>query len=505
MAEKKKLSPEEKERLREKFNQEWRKKLRKSTSAKERMKISRQKMPEREAEERNQDFNEVNLGLAAEIAKREASRCLDCANPQCVLGCPVGIDIPTFIKMIEIGDFVQSVRKIKETNSLPAICGRVCPQETQCEELCNIKKATGNPVAIGNLERFVSDYERMKGEVFVPSIPPSTGHKVAVIGAGPAGLTVAGELAKKGHQVTIFEALHKAGGVLVYGIPEFRLPKKILESEVDYLKKLGVELKTNFIIGMTATLEDLKKDGYEAFFIGTGAGLPNFMRIPGENLIGVYSANEYLTRVNLMKAYQFPQYDTPVYVARRAAVIGGGNVAMDSVRTAKRLGAEQAAIIYRRSRVEMPARVEEVKHAEEEGIEFQFLTAPIKYTGNENGRVKAMECIRMKLGEPDASGRRRPVPIPGSEFTMEVDMVVVAIGQSPNPLIPKTTPGLKVGKWGNIEVDWDTMGTSMKGIFAGGDIIRGGATVILAMGDGRVAAMEIDKYLNTKKKRKKRR
>jgi len=503
MTEKKELSPEVKEYLRKEFSQEWRKKLRKSLSVKERMKISRQKMPEREPEERNKDFNEVNLGLNEKLAKREARRCLDCANPQCVLGCPVGIDIPTFIKLIEIGDFLQSVKKMKETNSRPAICGRVCPQEIQCEDVCTMKKATGVPVAIGNLERFVSDCERINGEVFIPQIPPSTGYKVAVIGAGPAGLTVAGELARKGHKVTIFEALHVAGGVLIYGIPEFRLPKDILQSEVEYLKKLGAELKINFIVGLTATIEDLKNDGYDVFFVGTGAGLPNWMRIPGENLVGVYSANEYLTRVNLMKAYAFPEYDTPVYLGRRAAVIGGGNVAMDSVRIAQRLGAEQATIVYRRSRVEMPARTEEVKHAEEEGIEFHFLTAPIRYIGDEKGQVKAMECIRMELGEPDSSGRRRPIPIEGSEFTMEVDLVVVAIGQSPNPLIPKTTPQLKVGKWGNVEVDWDTMATNMEGVYAGGDIIRGGATVILAMGDARIAAAEIDKYLNNKKVRRK--
>jgi len=507
MSQDKELSPEVKQRLRQAFSQEWREELRKSLPLKERMKIPRQKMPEREPEIRNKDFNEVNLGLDEKLAVEEARRCLDCANPQCVKGCPVGIDIPTFVKLIEIGDFVKSVRKIKETNSLPAICGRVCPQESQCEAVCNLKKATGVSVAIGNLERFVSDYEGTQGEVYIPKIPASTGHKVAVIGAGPAGLTVAGELAKKGHKITIFEALHVAGGVLVYGIPEFRLPKAILKSEIEYLKKLGVELKTNFIVGKTATLDDLKREGYEAFFIGSGAGLPNFMRIPGENLIGVYSANEYLTRVNLMKAYKFPEYDTPVYLAKRAAVIGGGNVAMDSVRTAKRLGAEQSTIVYRRSRVEMPARVEEVKHAEEEGIEFHFLTAPVRYIGDDQGRVKAMECIKMKLGEPDASGRRRPIPIEGSEFTMEVDLVVVAIGQSPNPLIPQTTPQLKVGKWGNVEVDWDTMATSIEGVYAGGDIVRGGATVILAMGDGRVAAAEMDKYLKNlsgkKTKRKK--
>ena len=503
MTDKKEMPSELKERLKAEFNKEWRKELRKYIRAKERMKLNRQKMPERKPEERNLDFDEVNLGLDAKRAKKEAQRCLDCANPQCVMGCPVGIDIPTFIKLIEIGDFVQSIRKMKETNSLPAICGRICPQEIQCEAVCNLKKATGVPVAIGNLERFIADYERSKGDVYIPQIPPATGKKVAILGAGPAGLTVAGDLARKGHKVTIFEALHVAGGVLVYGIPEFRLPKKTLQAEVEYLERLGVEVKTNFVVGLTATLEDLKNDGYDAFFVGTGAGLPNFMRIPGENLIGVYSANEYLTRVNLMRAYEFPEYDTPVFLGKRAAVLGGGNVAMDSVRTAKRLGAELAAIIYRRSRVEMPARIEEVHHAEEEGIEFHFLTTPVKYFGDEKGQVYAMECLRMKLGEPDSSGRRRPIPIEGSEFIMEVDMVVVAIGNSPNPLIPKTTPQLNVGKWGNVEVNWETMATSMEGVYAGGDIIRGGATVILAMGDARIAAREIDKYLNSKKRKKK--
>lgn len=495
MSEKEELAPEIKEKLKSEFQKPWRQELRRSVPVKERTKIPRQKMPERPPEVRNQDFREVNLGLEAEVARLEARRCLDCANPSCVQGCPVAIDIPTFVKLVEVGDFIQAVRKIKETNSLPAICGRVCPQETQCEAVCNLKKATGVPVAIGNLERFVADFEREAGEVFIPSLPPPTGKKVAVIGAGPAGLTVAGDLAKKGHQVTIFEALHVAGGVLVYGIPEFRLPKKILQAEVEYLKRLGVEIKLNFVVGKTATLDDLRAEGYEAFFIGTGAGLPNFMKIPGENLIGVYSANEYLTRVNLMRAYDFPRYDTPVLGGKRVAVIGGGNVAMDSVRTAKRLGAERAMIIYRRSRHEMPAREEEVKHAEEEGIEFHFLTVPIRYIGDEYGRVKAMECQRMELGEPDSSGRRRPVPVPGSEFITEVDLVVVAIGQSPNPLIPQTTPGLKVGKWGNLEVDWATMATSLEGVYAGGDIVRGGATVILAMGDGRRAAAAIDAYL----------
>jgi glutamate synthase (NADPH/NADH) small chain len=495
MSDKQELPPELKERLKAEYDKDWRKEMRKSVPIKERMKIPREKMPEREPGVRNRDFKEVNKGLDIEAARREAQRCWDCANPGCVTGCPVAIDIPSFIKLIDKGDIIASIRKIKETNSLPAICGRVCPQETQCEVVCNLKKATGAPVAIGNLERFVSDYERREGEVFIPPIPPSTGKKVAIIGGGPAGLTAAGELAKKGHDVTIFEALHIAGGVLVYGIPEFRLPKSILKAEVEYLQKLGVRVRTNFVVGKTATLDDLKKEGYQAFFIGTGAGLPNFMRIPGENLVGVYSANEYLTRCNLMRAYEFPAYDTPVIRGKRVAVVGGGNVAMDSVRTAKRLGAELAAIIYRRSRHELPAREEEVKHAEEEGIEFHFLTTPVRYLGDDKGRVKAMECLRMELGEPDASGRRRPVPVEGSEFTTAVDMVVVAIGQSPNPLMAQTTPELTVGKWGNLEVDWLSMSTTLPGVYAGGDIVRGGATVILAMGDGRLAASHIDRHL----------
>ena len=493
--EKKELSPADRARLKVEFDRDWRKDLRKSVPAKERMKVARQKMLERPAEERNTDFNEVNLGLTPEMAQAEARRCLDCANPQCVTGCPVGIDIPSFVKLVEGGRFLEAAWKLKETNSLPAICGRVCPQETQCEEVCTVKKAGGTPVAIGNLERFAADFERLSGSVNIPPLPPPTGKRVAVIGAGPAGLTVAGDLAKLGHKVTIFEALHESGGVLIYGIPEFRLPKAILKAEVDYLRRLGVEIRTSFVVGLTATIDDLKAEGYQAFFIGSGAGLPNFMKIPGENLVGVYSANEYLTRVNLMRAYSFPAYDTPVFKARMAAVIGGGNVAMDSVRTAKRLGAERAVIVYRRSRTEMPARTEEIHHAEEEGIEFQLLTTPVRYFGDGHGRLVAMECQKMGLGEPDASGRRRPVPIEGSEYRMEVDLVVCAIGQSPNPLIPQTTPGLKMGKWSNVEVDWATMATSLPGVYAGGDIIRGGATVILAMGDARVAAAQIDKYL----------
>ena len=490
-----KLSPSLAAAVLAEFEKDWRKELRKTIPLKERLAFGRRPMPQRAAAARNRDFDEVNLGLTAAEAAAEARRCLDCAKPGCVAGCPVGIDIPTFVKLVEKGEFAAAAAKIREANSLPAVCGRVCPQETQCEERCNLRKASGVAVAIGNLERFVSDEERRNGGAVLPPRPAPTGRKVAVIGAGPAGMTVAGELARSGHAVTVFEALHDAGGVLVYGIPEFRLPKSILVAEVAYLERLGVEFRMNFIVGKTATLDDLRADGYEAFFIGSGAGLPNFMKIPGENLVGVYSANEYLTRVNLMRAYDFPRYDTPVFPGRRAAVIGGGNVAMDSVRTAKRLGAEQALIIYRRSPAEMPARVEEVHHAEEEGIEFHFLTAPTRYIGDSHGRVRAMECQRMELGEPDASGRRRPVPVPGSEFTAEVDLVVVAIGQSPNPLILQTTPGLKVGKWGTIDVDWATMATSLPGVYAGGDIVRGGATVILAMGDARTAAAAIDRRL----------
>ena len=477
------------------FEKDWRRELRRSRPAKERLAIARRPMPQRAAAERSRDFAEVNLGLSAEEAVREARRCLDCAKPGCIAGCPVGIDIPTFVKLVEKGDFAAAAAKVREANSLPAVCGRVCPQETQCEEKCVLRKATGVALGIGDLERFVSDRERGSGGAAVPPLPPPTGHKVAVVGAGPAGLTVAGELARLGHAVTVFEALHEPGGVLIYGIPEFRLPKSILTAEVAYLERLGVEFRMNFVVGLTAGLDDLRADGYEAVFIGTGAGLPNFMKVPGENLVGVYSANEYLTRVNLMRAYDFPRYDTPVFAGRRAAVIGGGNVALDAVRTAKRLGAERALIVYRRSPAEMPARVEEVHHAEEEGIEFRFLTAPTRYIGDAHGRLQAMECLRMELGEPDASGRRRPVPVAGSEFMTEVDLAVVAIGQSPNPLLPRTTPGLKVSAWGTIEVDAATMATSLAGVYAGGDIARGGATVILAMGDARTAAAAMDERL----------
>jgi glutamate synthase (NADPH/NADH) small chain len=399
-----------------------------------------------------------------------------------VAGCPVEIDIPGFIKFIAEGDYVNAIKRLKEKNVLPAVCGRVCPQEDQCEKVCVLAKKF-EPVAIGRLERFAADWEVKHGESPIPSLPEPTGKRVAIIGAGPGGLTVAGDLSRLGHTVTIFEALHKPGGVLVYGIPEFRLPKEIIYREVDYLVRCGVELKL------------LKT--YNVVYIGTGAGLPWFMNIPGENLNGVYSANEYLTRANLMKAYLFPEYDTPIVRGKRVAVIGGGNVAMDCARTALRLGADEVRIVYRRSRKEMPAREEEIHHGEQEGIIFEFLTLPVKYLGDEYSWVKEMECLRMKLGEPDASGRRRPVPIEGSNYMTEVDTVVCAIGQSPNPLIPQTTPDLKIGKWGNIEADEKTGKTSKKGCWAGGDVVRGGATVILAMGDARVAARSMDEYLKT--------
>lgn len=460
---------------------------------------SPKKVPMREQppEERIKNFNEVPLGYTPEEAIQEAKRCLQCKEPPCVKGCPVEIDIPGFIKAIAEGDFKRAIHILKEKNSLPAICGRVCPQEDQCEKLCTLSKI-GEPVAIGRLERFAADWEAEQGDVEIPEIPPPTGKRVAVVGSGPAGLTVASDLAKMGHEVVIFEALHKPGGVLMYGIPEFRLPKRIVEREVDYVKKLGVKIITSFVVGKTKTVDELLQE-YDAVFIGTGAGLPWFMGIPGENYNGIYSANEYLTRVNLMKAYLFPEYDTPVVRGERVAVIGGGNVAMDAARTALRLGAKKSMIIYRRSRKEMPARIEEIQRAEEEGVEFHFLTLPVRYHADENGWVKEMECIRMKLGEPDSSGRRRPIPIEGSNFRIPVDVVVVAIGQSPNPLIPNTTHGLEVGKHGNVITDPLTGKTSRKGVFAGGDIATGAATVILAMGAARVAARAIDEYLRTGK------
>ncbi len=454
----------------------------------------RERMPEQNPKKRVQNFSEVALGYTRENAIREASRCLQCKNMPCIEGCPVNITIPEFIKKIKEGDFMGAIHVIKETNALPAVCGRVCPQETQCEEKCVLGKK-GEPIAIGRLERFAADYEAQQGDIRVPEVAKPTGKKVAVVGAGPAGLTVAGELAKKGHDVSVFEALHKAGGVLVYGIPEFRLPKAIVQREVDYVGKLGAKIKVDVIVGQAVTVDELFAQGFDAIFVGTGAGLPYFLNIPGENLNGVYSANEFLTRANLMKAYLFPEYDTPVRVGSKVAVIGGGNVAMDSARVAKRLGAENVYLVYRRSRAEMPARAEEAHHAEEEGIDFRLLTNPIKVVGDDNGWVTGLEVVKQQLGEPDASGRRRPMDIPGSNYIIDVDVVIVAIGQGPNPILTQSGAGLELRKSGNIVADPETGKTSRKGVFAGGDIVTGAATVILAMGAGRKAAAAMDEYL----------
>ena len=451
-------------------------------------------MREQPPQERVHNYNEVPFGYSEEEAIAEARRCLVCKKPSCIGGCPVEIDIPGFVAKIAEGDFRGAIRVMKQKNVLPAVCGRVCPQEDQCEKVCVLTKKQ-EPVGIGRLERFIADWEARQGPPEIPTLPPKNGKKVAVVGSGPAGLTVAGDLIQLGYEVTMFEALHKAGGVLVYGIPEFRLPKAIVQREVDYITKLGVNLVTSFVVGRTRTIDELLQE-FNAVFIGTGAGLPWFMNIPGENLNGIYSANEYLTRSNLMKAYLFPKYDTPIVRGKSVAVIGGGNVAMDSARTALRLGAEQSMIIYRRSKTEMPARIEEIHHAEEEGVEMHLLTLPTRYLG-ENGWVKQMECLKMELGEPDASGRRRPIAVKGSEFLTPVDTVVCAIGQSPNPLIPQTTPGLQVAKHGNIIADEKTGRTTKQGVFAGGDIVTGAATVILAMGAGRLAARSIDEYVKT--------
>ncbi|MGD8506379.1 MAG: NADPH-dependent glutamate synthase [Candidatus Bathyarchaeota archaeon] len=452
-------------------------------------------MPKQKTEIRRRNFNEVALGYTEEQAITEANRCLQCPKPQCIQGCPVEIDIPTFIQLIREKRFHESARNIKEKNSLPAICGRVCPQEEQCQKLCVLGKV-GDPVSIGRLERFVADLEREKG-VKAPENRLPTGRKVAVIGAGPAGLTAAADLAKLGHKVVIFEALHLSGGVLVYGIPEFRLPKSIVQAEVHYIQKLGVEVRTGYLIGRVYTIPELLEGEFDAVFIGTGAGLPRFMGLPGENLGGIYSSNEFLIRVNLMKAYAFPEYDTPIRIGKHVTVIGGGNVAMDSARSALRLGAEQVCIVYRRSREEMPARLEEIENAEEEGIICKFLANPTRFVGDEKGWVKAMECICMELGPPDESGRRRPIPIEGSEFIMETDTVIVAIGRRPNPIIQRTTEGLDVTKWGTIVTD-DNGKTSIEGVYAGGDIVTGEATVISAMGAGKKAARAIHEYLTRK-------
>lgn len=485
--------------LKEKLQQEreaaWRDELRKSKKNKERTDIQRVHMPEEKPEIRRHSYIEVNKGLTAEQARLEASRCLDCPEPTCITGCPVEINIPKFIKNIERNDFLAAARVLKETSALPAVCGRVCPQEKQCEEKCFYKtKLNKEPVAIGYLERFAADFEQQSGKMSVPEILPSNGIKIATIGSGPASLTFAGDMAKLGYEVTVFEALHEIGGVLKYGIPEFRLPNRIVDVEIEILKKMGVKFETNFVVGKTATIEELQEEGFQAFFIGSGAGLPNFMKIPGENLVGVLSSNEYLTRVNLMAASS-EKFDTPVYFGKSVAVIGGGNTAMDSVRTALRLGADRAMIIYRRSTEEMPARVEEVKHAIEEGIELLTLNNPVEYIGDKNGKVCQMRVQKMELGEPDASGRRSPVPVKGSEYLIDVDTVIVSVGVSPNPLIPQSLPQLKVSKWQTVEVDESTMQTSIPQLFAGGDIVRGGATVILAMGDGRKAAASMHEYL----------
>jgi glutamate synthase (NADPH/NADH) small chain len=457
-------------------------------------------MPEADPDQRNKNNMEVNSGLPQENAILEAQRCLDCPDPTCMSGCPVGINIPKFIKKIEAKDFLGAAVVLKETNGLPAVCGRVCPQEKQCEASCFYTIKLNKPaVAIGYLERFAADYERESGKMAVPEVADKNKVKVGVVGSGPAGLAAAGDLAKFGYDVTVFEALHEIGGVLKYGIPEFRLPNEIVDVEIDNLRKMGVKFKTNFLVGKTVSFDDLKKEGYQAFFVGSGAGLPRFMNIPGENYNGIFSSNEYLTRVNLMHAAS-DEYDTPVISGKNVAVIGGGNTAMDSVRTAKRLGADRSMIIYRRSEKEMPARVEEIKHAKEEGIEFMNLHNPLEYYADEKGRVNRMKVQKMELGEPDASGRRRPVPIEGSEFYIDVDTVVVSVGVSPNPLIPKVLGDLKVTDWGTIVVDQETMQSSIPELFAGGDIVRGGATVILAMGDGRKAAAGIHQYIQEKVK-----
>ena len=479
-------------------NTAWRSDLRKALAAKERTMIERVKMPERNATERiTSQRLEVNTGLTKEMAILEAKRCQDCANPTCIEGCPVSIDIPGFIKNIERGEFLEAAATLKNTSALPAVCGRVCPQEKQCEAKCFYPlKMKRTPVAIGHLERFAADYERESGQITVPKVATSNGVKIAVIGSGPSGLSFAGDMVKRGYDVTVFEALHEIGGVLKYGIPEFRLPNKVVDVEIDNLRKMGVQFVTNFIVGMTSSIEDLKAEGFQGFYVASGAGLPNFMNIPGENANGVLSSNEYLTRVNLMGADD-ELSDTPVFRGRNVVVVGGGNTAMDSVRTAKRLGAERAMIVYRRSEEEMPARLEEVHHAKEEGCEFITLTNPVEYIADEKGRVQQVRVQRMELGEPDASGRRRPVPMENSEYLIDADVVVVAVGVAPNPIVPRSVEGLEISKWGTIIVNDETMQSNIPHLYAGGDIVRGGATVILAMGDGRRAAANMDEQLKS--------
>ena len=464
--------------------------------AKKNMSLTKVPMPEQDPNVRNKNFSEVALGYTAEMAMEEATRCLNCKNKPCVGGCPVNVPIPEFIEKVAAGDFEGAYEVITSENALPAICGRVCPQENQCEGKC-VRGIKGEPVGIGRMERFVADYHMAHAKPVEADIEKN-GHKVAVVGSGPAGLTCAGELIKKGYDVTIFEALHKAGGVLSYGIPEFRLPKDLVAKEIKSVEDLGVKIDTNVIVGRSITIDELMEDGYEAVFVGSGAGLPRFLNIPGENLLGVYSANEFLTRVNLMKGYKFPEAPTPVKVGRRVAVVGAGNVAMDAARTAKRLGAEEVYIVYRRSEEEAPARLEELHHAKEEGIIFRFLNNPAAILGDENGWVKGMEVVKQQLGEPDASGRRRPKPIKGSNYVMDVETVIIAIGQSPNPLIRQTTPGLDCQKWGGIIVNEETMESSKENVYAGGDTVTGAATVILAMGAGKRAAAAIDEKLSAK-------
>mgnify|MGYP002516842396 FL=1 len=475
-------------------NAPWRDELRKAMKNKERTDIARVEMNELDGEYRSHNSEEVNQGLTEEQALMEAKRCLDCPNPSCMNGCPVSINIPSFIKNIERGEYLNAAKVLKMTSALPAVCGRVCPQEKQCESQCIHIKMGKKPVAIGYLERFAADYERESGQMSTPEVAPSNGIKIGVVGSGPAGLSFAGDMAKLGYEVTVFEALHEIGGVLKYGIPEFRLPNKIVDVEINNLEKMGVTFVKDCIVGKTISFDDLKAEGFKGLFVASGAGLPNFMNIKGENLIGVMSSNEYLTRVNLMSAAK-DEFDTPVLKGKRVAVIGGGNTAMDSVRTAKRLGAELAMIVYRRSEEEMPARVEEVKHAKEEGVEFRTLHNPIEYYGDEKGRVKQMLLQKMELGEPDASGRRKPVAIEGATELIDVDTVIVSVGVSPNPLIPNSIEGLEVSRKGTIVVN-DDLQSAIPMIFAGGDIVRGGATVILAMGDGRKAAASMHAYLN---------
>ncbi len=475
--------------------EEWREELRRKIKNKERTMIARVKMNELDPAYRSHNNEEVNLGLTEEQAVTEAQRCIDCPSPSCMEGCPVGINIPTFIKNIERGEFLEAAKVLKETSALPAVCGRVCPQEKQCENNCIHLKMKKEPVAIGYLERFAADYERESGQISVPEIASRNGIKIAVVGSGPAGLSCAGDMAKQGYEVTVFEALHEIGGVLKYGIPEFRLPNEIVDVEIDVLKRMGVEFISDCIVGKTISYDYLHEEGFKGIFVASGAGLPNFMNIPGENLIGVMSSNEYLTRVNLMDAAN-PDSDTPVLQGKHVAVIGGGNTAMDSVRTARRLGANRSIIVYRRSEEEMPARIEEVKHAKEEGIEFLTLHNPVEYLGDENGQVRQMRLQKMELGEPDSSGRRRPVPVEGAIETIDVDEVIVSVGVSPNPLIPREFSGLEISKRGTIIVNEDTMRSSLPDVYAGGDIVRGGATVILAMGDGRKAAAAMHEQLS---------